>query len=41
MKLRLPLTKDRYATVFSCYAPTLMADEEDKDAFYEQLDAEL
>ena len=31
----------RYATIFSCYAPTLLGTEEDKDSFYECLDAEL
>ena len=41
MRMRIPLTRDRYATVFSCYAPTLDSSEDDKDTFYEQLDAEL
>ena len=26
MKLRLPLTNNRYITLFSCYAPTLQSD---------------
>ena len=41
MKFRIPLTSHRYATIFSVYAPTLMAESEDKDQFYEQLDQEL
>ena len=41
MRVRLPLAGDRYATIFSCYAPTLAAETEDKDRFYEQLDAEI
>lgn len=41
MKLRVPLSRDRFATILSCYAPTLDSPEDAKDAFYEQLDAEL
>lgn len=41
MKMRIPLSKNRHATLFSCYAPTLDSLEEDKDAFYEMLDNEL
>ena len=38
MFLRIPLTRNRYATLISCYAPTLTSSEEIKDQFYEQLD---
>ena len=41
MKLRIPLTNIRYATLFSCYAPTLIASEERKDEFYNSLDEEI
>ena len=41
MRVRLPLAGDRYATIFSCYAPTLAAETEAKERFYEQLDAEI
>lgn len=41
MKMRIPLTRNRHATVLSCYAPTLGSPEDDKDAFYEQLDSEI
>ena len=41
MKFRIPLANNRYATIFSIYAPTLMAENEDKDRFYEHLDLEL
>ena len=41
MKLRLPLVEGRHITIFSCYAPTLLASDEDKDLFYEMVDAEL
>ena len=37
----MPLTHGRCATLFSCYAQTLSSPEDNKDAFYEQLDAEL
>ena len=38
---RIPLVKGRFATLISAYAPTLGADENIKDAFYESLDAAL
>ena len=41
MKIRIPLTNNRHITLFSCYAPTLQSDEEDKDAFYNCLDEEI
>ena len=41
MKFRMPLANSRYATLFSCYAPTLMSDEQDKNEFYNHLDEEL
>lgn len=41
MRLRIPLAGGRYATLFSCYAPTLDATDDVKDSFYELLDAEL
>ena len=41
MKVRLPLSNNRFATIFSCYAPTLAASAEDSDTFYELLDSEL
>ena len=41
MKLRIPLTNNRHITLFSCYAPTLQSDEEDKDVFYSCLDEEI
>ena len=37
MTMRLPLTKDNFATVISVYAPTMANPEEDKEAFYNQL----
>ena len=37
MTLRIPLSKNRHATVLSCYAPTLDSDEIIKDAFYDGL----
>ena len=41
MKVRLPLCNNRYATIFSCYAPTLDTSAEESDCFYERLDNEL
>ena len=41
MKMRLPLTDGRQATILSCYAPTLQATDEDKDSFYDLIDAEV
>ena len=37
MTLRVPLVKGQYVTILSCYAPTLVSDEDQKDVFYEQL----
>lgn len=37
MTIRLTLTKDKYATLISAYAPTLMASDEDKGKFYGDL----
>jgi len=39
--LRLHLQQQRYATIISAYAPTLVADEADKTAFYSVLDETL
>ena len=41
IKLRLPLSNNRFATILSCYAPTLQATAEDSDTFYERLDSEI
>ena len=41
MKVRIPLTNSRYATFLSCYGPTLVNSEEDKDDFYDCLDEEI
>lgn len=41
MTWRIPLVKGRFATLISAYAPTLDADNNTKDAFYESLDAVL
>jgi len=41
MTLRLHLQQQRYATIISAYAPTLVADEADKTAFYLLLDETL
>ena len=37
MKMRMPLTHDRHATLLSIYAPTLQASEDVLDSFYECL----
>ncbi|TWW56350.1 hypothetical protein D4764_08G0003370 [Takifugu flavidus] len=39
MKLRFRISKSRHATVISAYAPTLTSSDEDKEAFYENLDS--
>ena len=39
MKIRFPLSPSRYVTVISAYAPTLTSSDEEKEAFYEELDA--
>ena len=41
MKARVPLSNSRFATIFSCYAPTLDASTEDSDMFYARLDHEI
>ena len=41
MKVRLPLSKNHFGTIFCCYAPTLAACAEDSDTFYEVLDSDL
>lgn len=41
MTLRIPLVKNRYATLLSVYAPTLPSDSESKDSFYQTLDEAL
>ena len=38
MKLRIPLSKTRYLTVISAYAPTLTSPDEAKEQFYEHFD---
>lgn len=38
MKLRIPLSKSRYLTVISAYAPTLTSPDDLKENFYETLD---
>ena len=37
ISMRLPLHKQQYVTLFSVYAPTLQADEGEKDKFYTEL----
>lgn len=41
MTLRIPLAKNRFATLLSVYAPTLPSDTEVKDSFYQSLDEAL
>ena len=41
MTMRIPLTKDRNATLVSAYAPTMANTEENKDTFYSQLKGTL
>ncbi|XP_076061565.1 uncharacterized protein LOC143037317 [Oratosquilla oratoria] len=38
MTVRIPITRDRHITLISVYAPTLTSPDEDKAAFYTQLD---
>lgn len=38
MTVRIPITRDRQLTLISVYAPTLTTTDEDKAAFYTQLD---
>ncbi|XP_076041836.1 uncharacterized protein LOC143025717 [Oratosquilla oratoria] len=38
MTLRLPLMKQRFVTLISCYAPTLSSPDKTKNRFYEELD---
>ena len=37
MTMRLPLSKDNFATIISVYAPTMTNPNESKEAFYNQL----
>ena len=37
MTMRLPLSKDNFATIISVYAPTMTYPDENKKAFYNQL----
>ena len=41
MTMRIPLTKDRNATIVSVYAPTMANSEESKETFYSQLNGTL
>ena len=41
MKLTIPLSDHQYATLLSCYIPTLTANKERKDKFYSSLDEEI
>ena len=41
MTMRIPLTKDRNATIVSAYAPTMTNPEENKETFYSQLKGTL
>ena len=41
MSMRIPLTKDRNATIVSAYAPTMTNPEENKETFYSQLKSTL
>ena len=41
MTLRIPLVKNRFATLLSAYAPTLPSESETKDSFYQSLDEAL
>ncbi|KAK2177246.1 hypothetical protein NP493_610g00011 [Ridgeia piscesae] len=37
MTMRLPLSKDNFATIISVYAPTMFHPDENKEAFYNRL----
>ena len=40
MMMRLPLSKDNFATIISVYAPTITKLDNNKDAFYKRLQCE-
>ena len=41
MTMRLPLSKDNFATIINVYAPTMTNPDENKEAFYNQLTSVL
>ena len=41
MMMRLPLSKDNYATIISVFAPTMTNPDDNKEAFYNQLSSTL
>ena len=41
MTMRIPLTKDRNATILSAYAPTRATPKEIKETFYSQINGTL
>ena len=41
MTMRIPLSKDRNATIVNAYAPTMVNPEENKETFYSKLRGKL
>ena len=41
MTMRIPLSKDNFAIIISEYAPTVTNPDENKEAFYNQLESVL